>query len=328
MAEGNDPLSGAGNAARGSQYPLEFEESRLGFAHRESDPPLSCGCKGIRSCLICERQKGESEREARPQKKYAFTYDTATSLAVADDPNLAGWAFQFPGVFQLDNFVSEEEELELVHLMDQNEWKPSQSGRMKQDYGPKVNFKKQKLKAGGFSGLPSFSRMIVDRMRQHKFLEGFKPVEQCNLDYSPMRGSAINPHFDDSWLWGERLISLNLLSDTILSMSCDSQDLLSFSKTGTARSCRSSSVHGSSVFHSIPYNEIEVAVHLPRRSLVVLYGAARYQWQHAIHRYNIRSRRICCTFRELSIEFSCGGKQEALGETLLGVALCFQGSPV
>ncbi|XP_006007861.2 alpha-ketoglutarate-dependent dioxygenase alkB homolog 4 isoform X3 [Latimeria chalumnae] len=282
MAEGNDPLSGAGNAARGSQYPLEFEESRLGFAHRESDPPLSCGCKGIRSCLICERQKGESEREARPQ-----------------------------------------------------------------DYGPKVNFKKQKLKAGGFSGLPSFSRMIVDRMRQHKFLEGFKPVEQCNLDYSPMRGSAINPHFDDSWLWGERLISLNLLSDTILSMSCDSQDLLSFSKTdnlmswesgsgqtsiptlaGTARSCRSSSVHGSSVFHSIPYNEIEVAVHLPRRSLVVLYGAARYQWQHAIHRYNIRSRRICCTFRELSIEFSCGGKQEALGETLLGVALCFQGSPV
>ncbi|XP_048468587.1 alpha-ketoglutarate-dependent dioxygenase alkB homolog 4 isoform X1 [Rhincodon typus] len=230
--------------------------------------------------------------------------------------------------------------------MDSDEWKPSQSGRKKQDYGPKVNFKKHKLKVGSFSGLPSFSRLLLNRMMRYPLLKSFLPVEQCNLDYRPERGSAIDSHFDDWWLWGERLVSLNLLSETILSMSCDSDDLIQLHH----QSCDPVTDNSDSLcnFHAddtqflctdncsvkstsdncqrhVPYKDIEVAIHLPRRSLIALYGDARYKWKHGINREDIKSRRICSTFRELSEEFSHGGNQEALGTELLDLALSFQG---
>ncbi|XP_069647509.1 alpha-ketoglutarate-dependent dioxygenase alkB homolog 4 isoform X1 [Haliaeetus albicilla] len=181
-----------------------------------------CGCKGIRSCLLCE---GPAQAAPPPQGEDNFTYCPATGLAKGNEHSeFAGWAFPFPGVFLMEEFISEDEESEIVELMDRDDWKPSQSGRKKQDYGPKVNFKKQRLKAGSFTGLPSFSKKIVAQMKACSVLGGFLPVEQCNLDYMPERGSAIDAHFDDWWLWGERLVSLNLLSKTVLSMSCDSED--------------------------------------------------------------------------------------------------------
>ena len=94
-----------------------------------------------------------------------------------------------------------------------------------QDYGPKVNFKRQKVKLGSFNGLPPFSEGLVKRMQQSDEMEelrGFTPVELCNLDYSPERGAAIDPHMDDNWIWGERLVTLNLLSSTYLTFSNDS----------------------------------------------------------------------------------------------------------
>lgn len=143
-----------------------------------------------------------------------------------------------------------------------------------------MNFKKRKVRPAGFCGLPAISQNLVLRMSQEPILADFQPVEQCNLDYNPQRGSAIDPHLDDSWLWGERLVTLNLLSDTTLTMSRD-EGLDDFKH----------------------WEEVCVAVRLPRRSLVVVFGEARYKWKHAIHRHNIHARRVCTTFRELSVDF-------------------------
>uniref|UniRef100_UPI00398E4194 alpha-ketoglutarate-dependent dioxygenase alkB homolog 4 isoform X1 n=2 Tax=Pristiophorus japonicus TaxID=55135 RepID=UPI00398E4194 len=322
----------------------------------ESAAQLSCSCKGIRSCLSCERAGRPGEALAKFQRrKYNFSYHPSSGLAVGDDSSsLSGCTFPFPGVFLSDNFVNEEEETELVNWMDSNEWKPSQSGRKKQDYGPKVNFKKHKLKVERFSGLPCFSHLLIDRMMQHPVLKDFLPVEQCNLDYRPEQGSAIDPHFDDWWLWGERLVSVNLLSETILSMSCDSEDFIQLHHTEmvcNAQSYDPVTGNSESIFNfngdnthctgndgvemtsdigqrPVPYKDVEVAIRMPRRSLIVLYGDARYKWKHGIYRQDINSRRICSTFRELSEEFSHGGKQEALGKELLDIALSFQGVPV
>lgn len=142
-------------------------------------------------------------------------------------------------------------------------------------------------------------------MQQEPNLAGFQPVEQCNLDYHPQRGSAIDPHLDDSWLWGERLITINMLAETTLSLSLE-QGLpeLGFSE------------------------EVRVAVQLPRRSLIVLYGDARHRWKHAIHREHVPERRVCSTYRELSAEFLPGGQQAELGAQLLDIALSFQGTPI
>ncbi|NXN18504.1 ALKB4 dioxygenase, partial [Indicator maculatus] len=272
-----------------------------------------------------------------------FTYCPATGLAVGNEHSeFAGWAFPFPGVFLIEEFITEDEESEIVELMDRDDWKPSQSGRRKQDYGPKVNFKKQRLKAGSFTGLPSFSKKIVAQMEACSVLGGFFPVEQCNLDYRPERGSAIDPHFDDCWLWGERLVSLNLLSPTVLSMSCDSEDSIQLFPTSrkenggrslpgpppAGRNAGSERTECLVAPRLVPSREVRVGIALARRSLLVLRGAARYGWKHSIHRRHIRRRRVGVTFRELSAEFSPGGAREELGRELLGIALSFQGRPV
>lgn len=83
------------------------------------------------------------------------------------------------------------------------------------DFGPKVNFKRQRVQMGNFTGLPGYSKFIVDRLNEHLDTK-FDPVELCNLDYDPDRGACIDAHLDDSWLWGDRLITLNLASPTYL----------------------------------------------------------------------------------------------------------------
>ncbi|GAA55822.1 alkylated DNA repair protein alkB homolog 4 [Clonorchis sinensis] len=91
---------------------------------------------------------------------------------------------------------------------------------LRQDYGPKVNFKRQRVVPGRFTGLPSYSRFLVDRINQtiqtSHLRQTFIPVELCNLEYCPERGASIVPHLDDAWLWGDRLVTLNLCSSTTL----------------------------------------------------------------------------------------------------------------
>ena len=142
------------------------------------------------------------------------------------------------------------------------------------------------MRIGSYTGLPSF----VSRSLQDKFadvhLGDFYPVEVCNLEYTRERGSGIDPHVDDTWIWGQRLVTLNLLSHSCVSF-----------LNGTCA----------------------ISVPLPQRSLIVVQGPARYQWEHAIDRRHIRKRRVAVTLRELSSEFMAGSQLVA-GEKLLNIA--------
>lgn len=128
-------------------------------------------------------------------------------------------------------------------------------------------------------------------------LAGFVPVELCNLDYDSARGSVIVPHLDDSWLWGARLVTLNLISHTLLTFTC-------------------------------PCGAVSVCVPLLRGSLVVVSGTSRYSWLHSIRREHVVGRRVAMTFRELSDEFKDGGQEEELGRQVLAIARTFSGTPV
>ena len=128
-------------------------------------------------------------------------------------------------------------------------------------------------------------------------LTDFTPVELCNLDYDPVRGSAIDPHTDDTWLWGERLITINLLSHTYLSF-------------------------------TYPHCSVTVHVPLPRLSVVIVTGMARHVWHHSIDRRNIIGRRVAITMRELGGEFLPGKKDEEMGRQLIETAKQFCGTPV
>ena len=53
----------------------------------------------------------------------------------------------FDGAIVLKEFLSSQEEAELVENLSKEKWVPSQSGRFKLDFGlTKVNFKKKKVK--------------------------------------------------------------------------------------------------------------------------------------------------------------------------------------
>lgn len=143
------------------------------------------------------------------------------------------------------------------------------------------------MKIGNFSGFPDFVQFLIRRFSDVRLLEGFQAVELCHLQYDPKRGSTIDPHMDDSWLWGERLVTVNI---------------------------------GSTVIFTLIQNSVALRIRLQPRSLLILYGEARYLWEHAIFREDVTDLRIALTFRELSKEFLKDGPQSEIGQQLLDVA--------
>eukprot|EP00297_Palpitomonas_bilix_P010111 CAMPEP_0113873688 /NCGR_PEP_ID=MMETSP0780_2-20120614/3913_1 /TAXON_ID=652834 /ORGANISM="Palpitomonas bilix" /LENGTH=289 /DNA_ID=CAMNT_0000859369 /DNA_START=230 /DNA_END=1096 /DNA_ORIENTATION=+ /assembly_acc=CAM_ASM_000599 len=123
----------------------------------------------------------------------------------------------FAQVKLVPNFVSEEEEVTILESLAGKEWVVSQSGRLKQDYGPKANFKKKKLKMEGFSGLPSSTPIFYRNLCELGLARGFLPVEAGAIAYVKSRRSAIDAHVDDEWVWGEHLLTLSLCSSCIMS---------------------------------------------------------------------------------------------------------------
>lgn len=77
-------------------------------------------------------------------------------------------------------------------------------------------------------------------------------------------------HFDDVWIWGERIYGLNLESAVVLTFQRDFQ---------------------------------QIEVQIPRRALYCMKADARYLWQHGIKPEHITDSRKVITFRELEPSF-------------------------
>ena len=105
-----------------------------------------------------------------------------------------------------------------------------------------------------------------------KAVSRFSPIEVNILEYLQEKGSNIAPHFDDFWIWGERILGLSLGSDTVMQ----------FTREGDLRL---------------------IEVPLPRRSLYVMSGASRNEWMHGIESKDVKGRRLVVTLRELTQEF-------------------------
>ena len=267
----------------------------------------SCACKGIRTCLLCEdRKKNLINYSPSNLIKYTFCATCGDRAWIVTDHSKHNQSEEatdeyspfitIKGVYVAENSITEAEENQLVNEIDQATWMLSQSGRRKQDYGPKANFKKQKCKIGNFKGLPKYIKSILGDIKQkHSSILGdFIPVELCNLEYEPSRGSAIDPHLDDMWLWGERLVTINYLPTTILTLT------------------------------KLDLPNVEVLVYMPPRSLLVLYDDARKVWMHSVKREDVMARRLATTLRELTPIFMEGGDEyEPIGKQILQTAANF-----
>ncbi|XP_064464009.1 alpha-ketoglutarate-dependent dioxygenase alkB homolog 4-like [Ornithodoros turicata] len=307
-----------------------------------------CACKGVRTCLFCENFRAPSKHAISKSKvRHPFVFCPLCELCWPgwrENPTtgLDGVPLRVPGIAVYEDFLTPEEEKDLVEDIDRGTWVMSQSGRRKQDYGPKVNFKKKKVKADGFKGLPRYFTHLEDKMLQTRCISDFRAVELCNLDYEPDRGSCIDPHYDDWWLWGSRLVTFNLLSDTVLTLSKSeehwklaNENLIVESDTifndaeqevceRTAHSANCdqwSKEYKDRVSVTNPPRLSVVQIVLPRRSMLVLWDDARYKWHHSILREDVEKRRMALTVRELSEEFlEDGASYGDVGAELLSIA--------
>ncbi|KAH9582115.1 hypothetical protein LSM04_005326 [Trypanosoma melophagium] len=179
------------------------------------------------------------------------------------------------GLFVVADAVSVSEEKELIDFFDNPSpfppWKLSQSGRRKQDFGPKANFKKQKLKPSDLPGMPKQLQKILEKVSflvKRETKKEYCIVEASVLEYTCERSSSIDPHVDDTWLWGNRVAGLNMLEDTVMTF--------------------------------VNSEEKAVDLYLVRGAFFLLSDKSRYNWMHGIRLNNIKNRRISITFRELS----------------------------
>ncbi|VDD83623.1 unnamed protein product [Mesocestoides corti] len=294
---------------------------------QKSGAPL-CACRGIRVCSLCEQEKHTSGLLKNSSEFVQLAFCSQCSKAFSDEspgkpacPDHSD-GFKFFGITILDEFLSEEEEADLIRKIDASPWVPSQSGRSKQvhycdvnarrrysllggrdlDYGAKVNFKKRRISTKYFTGLPDYSRSLVERLHHRMRNNGarfkdFYPVELCNLEYLPERGAAIVPHLDDTWLWGERLVLLNLASPTRMTFT------LPANGPGVPGEWERYKTFAASYLPPSQASYHVVAVSLPRRSLLIIADKARFTWLHAINRNEVLMRRLSLTMRELSNEF-------------------------
>lgn len=198
-------------------------------------------------------------------------------------------------------------------------------------------------------------------------LSGFRTVEQCSLDYRPERGSSIDPHIDDCWIWGERIPTLSLLSDSVLTLTqqrgqtrYNLPDVATYPSVvddaGNAKTMEQIAGHYSLLAmkekedvgeegkqqkennaqekkdgtgeaikqDTIPATPLPlVRLPMPRRSLLVLYGCARYSYEHRILREDLPQRRVCVTYRELTPPFLEYGDKHQTGQQILDVAKTF-----
>ena len=292
----------------------------------------ACGCKSFRSCKLCEAELDLPVEEVEEEEEVEeWTFDIVTGNAVNKE---TGEEREMPGLMIIQDFVSLDEETKLTSDLDCLPWDPSQSGRRKQNFGPRANFKKRKTKVGNFCGFPEVTRFVQQRFATAPILEDYKPVEQCSIEYKPETGASIEPHIDDCWIWGERIVQLNLLSDTVLTLNPYREgEKPKYNLADVSTYPRVVGDNGEVVFNPFksklssspltpappaPWSsKCKVLLPLPRRSLLVMWGSARYNWEHSIRRADIKERRIVIAYRELTPTYLPGGPESDVGAEIL-----------
>ncbi|XP_058815824.1 alpha-ketoglutarate-dependent dioxygenase alkB homolog 4 [Topomyia yanbarensis] len=302
------------------------------------DYPRPCGCKGRRTCLNCEKsfaiERIDYSSLFKSCKTYCFCprcnkiypgWDTTVVLADHERNHNGDQGEDYPGIYIDLDFLNLIEETQLMKGIDEMPWDISQSGRRKQNFGPKTNFKKTKIKVGSFEGFPKFSEFVQRKFDQVPLMEGFQTIEQCSLEYTPERGASIDPHIDDCWIWGERVVTVNLLSDSVLTMSryrCpDEKSRYNLDFVDRYRDKLISGLVDEAAMDA--FDDRIVRIPMPRRSLLVIYGSPRYQWEHAVLREDITERRVCLAYREFTPMYLQGGSEYSKSEEVFKLAQNF-----
>jgi len=183
-------------------------------------------------------------------------------------------SIEIPGLTYVPEYITFEEQNQLIHAIDQQEWSMKLKRRV-QHYGYRYDYKDGSLASANYLGaLPDWAEHIASRLFNDKLTE--KAFDQLIVnEYQP--GQGIISHVDCVPCFGNTIISLSLGSPCVMDFT-----------------------------HSQTQQKISLL--LSPGSLVVMHREARYLWQHGIaprkkDKYKgteiTRTRRISMTYREV-----------------------------
>jgi len=259
--------------------------------------PKPCACSGVRWCAACRDPALRAQWGMRaPVDEPGFL--TARDVPVGPAPGgstvylfeaarqVAPGCPAFAGLVVWPDFVSEDEAARLLAEVESRPFTPAQSGKGKQHFGPRMNFRKRRMNPRGFEGLPRWARAMEARVRQRAAsepalqglraaLDAYVTTDAFVLRYDAAQSSNLDLHVDDTFAYGELILDLSLESDGWLTfLDADPQ-------SGVDR----------------PFACVRARV--PARSMALLFGPARYDWFHGIRALDVEGRRTSLTLRTL-----------------------------
>ena len=195
-----------------------------------------------------------------PSEQLAAAISTTNSRALQ----------KIQGLAYAPDYISKDEEAQLLHEIDANPWSTELSRRV-QHYGYKYDYKARSIDPSMRLGeLPNWLQKLAHRLHQENHFE--RPPDQVIAnEYLP--GQGIAPHIDCEPCFGGTVATLSIGSTAIMHFANETEKL---------------------------------PVFLEQRSLAILKGEARYNWTHGIAKrkkdtienYVIpRARRVSLTFR-------------------------------
>ncbi|KAF5206302.1 Alkylated dna repair protein alkb-like protein [Thalictrum thalictroides] len=205
---------------------------------------------------------------------------------------------QIPGIYLLKDFVSSEEEEELLSAVDCRLWKNLAKRRV-QHYGYEFMYETRNVNTKHCLGeLPSFLSPILKKISSFPNITdtGSIIIDQLTVNEYPP-GVGLSPHIDTHSAFEGFIFSLSLAGPCIM-------EFRKYSKgSWLPPAIQSTVTRGENP------EVIRKALFLPPRSMLLLSGEARYAWHHYIPHHKgdaVRgdfikraSRRVSFTFRKV-----------------------------
>ena len=189
-------------------------------------------------------------------------------------------AQQLKGLNIAFEFISKEEERELLSNIDTMEWLQDLKRRV-QHYGYKYDYKARLIDPSFYIGeMPTWLTFLTDRLQQQNLIS-FRPDQAIINEYVDDQGIAA--HIDCEPCFG----------DTIVSISLAGQCVMNFQKEANTK------------------EQDKVSLFIPSRTLIVMTNESRFDWYHGISprrsdKFNgqtfKRGRRVSITFRKVLME--------------------------
>jgi alkylated DNA repair protein alkB family protein 8 len=209
--------------------------------------------------------------------KYALNVSFTTPIQEVSSPSIedCDTEVNIPGLILIRDFISEEEEKELLNSIEQHVvFDDKIKSRRVKHYGFEFDYNTRKVNPlRPIEVMPEWASSIANRISSE--CNQSVPDQLTINEYSP--GQGIKPHTDTHSPFEDGICSLSLRSDIVMNF-------------------------------THPETEEKRHLLLPQRSLLVMTGESRYLWRHGIHcrkqdRINNkivnRVKRLSLTFRKV-----------------------------